>query len=903
MTMDPAEQRDERVMSLVADALKAPSHERESFLLAACQSDPDLYREASEIVKWEEEMGDFLKRPLVDFIDLDALEQVFEPGQIVDGRFEIVRRLSDGGMGVVYEAFDNITRKRRAIKCPKPGYEELLPAELSALDVHHPNVCRVNEIHVTKTDLGEVRFLTMEFLDGETMADKLAREKFEEGDAWLIARQLCSGLAEAHRSQILHRDLKPGNVILCRDKDGSPRAVITDFGLAVEASDVKELEGGTPSYMAPELWRGGNGSPASDVFSLGVMLYEMVTGLKPFPALSKENVTFPPPIAPSKVVKNLPRRWDKAILPCLRENPDQRCSAQEVLDALGHKPWYQRREVLAVVAACLALATVAGLKIHDLLKPPRQSLVILPVDAPGDLASRGQAILADAARRIEQIQSGKRSVAVIPSDTALAKGVTTPEQASTTFGATHALQLKLKPDADDPGSVAIEEALIDLKTHEEVRKYSAHLAKADLADLAPVGLTGMVAWGLDLQRTVNQETVSLAAADAYKRGRDYLEQEPRDPGSAIVEFQKAAQSDPHSPLPPAGLAEAYARKSRAMSDVHSQKAAMDEAYSWLSKAEALDPDSPNVRLAAGVLELLRGSNDKALNDFHRVEKVQPNNVDAWLFSGVSHELTHSPDKRRLDDELQKAVADYEQAISADAHDYRPHIYLGLLYRDRGDYSNAEREYSLAHHLAPDQVNVTSSLAAIYTQEGRFAEAEGLYREALQSKETPLTLNDLAATLAYQGRDREALAFYTKAAQLDPDSYLYWMNLGDAQLRLHDIEGAKRSYQTGADKAGAHAKLNRNSALAFAYLAYFQARLGSKDAESNVATALQLSGGDDQVIMCAVKTYEALGNRKQAIAAATQASYQTLKDMNRRPDLIDLRRDPEFIKLLQQKAAM
>ncbi|HEY7404433.1 MAG TPA: protein kinase [Candidatus Angelobacter sp.] len=900
--MDPAEQRDERVMTLVAEALKTPLDQRDSFLLAACQSDPDLHREVSEIVKWEEQMGSFLSRPLISFIDLDALEQIFEPGQIVNERFEIVRRLGDGGMGVVYEAFDNTRKRRVAIKCPKPGYDELLPKELSALDVSHPNVCRVNDLHTTKTDLGEVRFLTMEFLDGETVAERLASGKFEEGDAWLIARQLCSGLAEAHRSRILHRDLKPGNVILCKDKDGSLRAVITDFGLAVETSDVRELEGGTPNYMAPELWRGAEASRASDVFSLGVMLYEMVTGSKPFPALSKENVTFPPPVAPSKVVKNLPRRWDAAILPCLKENPDERPSAQEVYAELGHIPFYRRPEVLAVLAACLALATVGALQISERLKPPPNKLVILPVDAPGDLAQRGQTILTAAARRIEQVQSGQPTVSVVPPATVLTRGVTTPQQATDIFGATHALQLKLRPDAD---GVLANEALINLATHENMREYSMHFSKADLADrktfddILTEGLTGTVTWGLKVQRkqrTVKQETVAPAAGAAYKNGRDYLDQEPHDAASAIPEFRKAVELDPHSPLPLAGLAEALARQARGKGPF------MDEAYDLLNKAEAMAPDSPLVREAAGVLDQFRGDNDKALGNFGRAEKVEPDNVNVWLFSGISHELKHSPDKKRTDDEFDKAITDYDQAMSADAHDYRPHIYLGLLYRDRGEYFAAEREYSLAHRLAPDQVDVTSSLAAIYDQEGRHPEAEVLYRDALQRKETPLTLNNLGANLVYQGRYREAIEYYSRATQLAPDYYLYWMNLGDAQLRLGEMEEARRSYQNGADKAGAHTRQNHNSALAFAYLAYFEARLGNKDSESNIETAMDLPGRDDQVIICAVKTYEALNDRKHAISAASQASPLTVQDMNRRPDLTDLSHDPEFIKLLQQKTA-
>src|SRR5579864_4350327 len=287
MTIDPAE-RDEQVMTLAAEALQTPPSDRAGFLKAACQNDPDLYQEVSEVVAWEERMSGFLRRPLIEFIDLEDLEKVFEPGQTVSGRFDILRRVGDGGMGVVYEAFDNKRKQRIAIKFAKPGFGRLLSPELeSALKVRHSNICVVNEIHTTATDSGEVDFLTMEFLDGETLSRRLAQGKLHEAEALEIARQLCAGVAEAHRSGILHRDLKPGNVILCRDKDGGKRAVITDFGLSTEGAVAGEDGGGTPSYMAPELGcnaKEAQASQASDVFSLGVILYEIVTGQKPFPA-------------------------------------------------------------------------------------------------------------------------------------------------------------------------------------------------------------------------------------------------------------------------------------------------------------------------------------------------------------------------------------------------------------------------------------------------------------------------------------------------------------------------------------------------------------------------------------------------------------------------------------------
>ena len=233
--------REERLMGLAQEALRTPPAQRESFLRAACHQDKDFYSEVSEIVEWEERMGDFMRDPLVGLIDLEALDRPFKPDQVVADRFEIIREVGDGGMGVVYEAYDRKRQQRIAIKCAKLGYERLSPELRGALKVRHPNVCLVNEIHTAATDLGELDFLTMEFLDGETLLSRLSRGKLEHDEALKLARQLCAGLAEAHRCGVLHRDLKPANIILSSGKNKELRAVITDFGLAVDQDGSTDL--------------------------------------------------------------------------------------------------------------------------------------------------------------------------------------------------------------------------------------------------------------------------------------------------------------------------------------------------------------------------------------------------------------------------------------------------------------------------------------------------------------------------------------------------------------------------------------------------------------------------------------------------------------------------------------
>src|SRR5437016_7397749 len=215
-------EHDHRLMAVVVTALQQPSEQRQSFLQVACHDDAQLYEEASETLEWEERMGNFLLEPLLIFKDF---EKPFHPGEVISERFEIVREIGEGGMGVVYEAHDRKRNQRIAIKSAKTGFRRLLTPELqSALQVRHPNICLVNEIHTAATAQGEVDFLTMEFLDGQSLSAALASGvNFNQKEALEIARQLGAGLAEAHRSGVIHRDLKSANVILCRPAEGKVR--------------------------------------------------------------------------------------------------------------------------------------------------------------------------------------------------------------------------------------------------------------------------------------------------------------------------------------------------------------------------------------------------------------------------------------------------------------------------------------------------------------------------------------------------------------------------------------------------------------------------------------------------------------------------------------------------------
>jgi serine/threonine protein kinase len=329
-----------------------------------------------------------------------STEGRFLPGTQLSGRYRIVALLGKGGMGEVYRADDLTLGQPVALKfLPESVARDATALERfknevrSARRVSNPNVCRVY-------DVGEANgqtFLSMEYVDGEDLASLLRRIGRLPGDKALeIGRQLCAGLAAAHREGVLHRDLKPANIML----DGRGRAVMTDFGLASLAGQVEgyDVRSGTPAYMAPEQLAGKEVTAQSDIYSLGLVLYEIFTGKRAFDAdslaaLVKQRAE-KPISSPSTWVKDLDPAVERVIMRCLDADPAQRPSSAlavaaalpggdplaaalaagetpspQMVAAAGEKEAIAPRSALTALAAAIVgmvIVTASGIQISGL---------------------------------------------------------------------------------------------------------------------------------------------------------------------------------------------------------------------------------------------------------------------------------------------------------------------------------------------------------------------------------------------------------------------------------------------------------------------------------------------------------------------------------------------------------
>ncbi|HVP63054.1 MAG TPA: serine/threonine-protein kinase [Myxococcaceae bacterium] len=372
----------------------------------------------------------------------DSVPLRLEAGEMLADRFNVLRFIARGGMGEVYEALDNMLGVRVALKvivaelADSPEILERFQREvLLSRQVSHRNVCRMFELYALQHRGARLHFLIMEFLEGESLAERLSRDgPLPPARALPILRQIADGLDAAHREGVVHRDLKPANVMLVRDAEASEaRAVVTDFGIArslargVRTPDPgDELTGtnqaiGTPHYMAPEQRDAAGASPATDIYALGVLACRTVTGRFPFEEQPWSEPTSAGPSQRAGGVRadlhGIPAPWRRAILRALQPAPERRFpSAGAMVDALSPRGRARRWAFAAGALLLAALGTVALREREDAAPGPppfRPPLAVagLGYQGPPETAWLGPGL----AFLLElELEAAERSVRLVP---------------------------------------------------------------------------------------------------------------------------------------------------------------------------------------------------------------------------------------------------------------------------------------------------------------------------------------------------------------------------------------------------------------------------------------------------------------------------------------------------------
>jgi serine/threonine protein kinase/tetratricopeptide (TPR) repeat protein len=874
----PRTQDDDRVMSLVQLALDQPREHRESYIREACTGDTELLTQVMDYVNWEERMRGFLLDPL---LPRTPSAYRLQPDELLEGRFRVIRQVAEGGMGFVYEAVDEKLRKRVAIKCAKAGYgTRLFPEVRHACEISHPNVCRTFEIHTASTSGGEIDFVTMEFLDGETLTARLKRGPLPEIEARTIASQICHGLAEAHRHGVVHGDLKSNNVILASSPDGSMRAVITDFGLAhgpvtpqgdsVPFGGSGEV-GGTPGYMAPELWKGAKPTTASDVYALGVIFYELATGRRPFvgPAWQPEAALKPP---------STHSKWDFVLARCLDPDPAKRFhSAVQIARAL--EPSRKWRWWLAAAAAVLAAGT--WIVAYRRATAPEESiqLAFLPFEANSDAKIEAASLWRETSRELAYLKGGKRArLKVIPPEDVSRFHADSLGSAQSAVGATHILHGRL---VKEDGHYVIHALLTDTRTGVNLGSEDFHYDTPELR-YAPQALAGMATAGLRLP-AIPAARINAAAREDYAKGLEYTRQDSTL-DQALERLTRATEADIDSPLIWAALAEAQYFKYHATEN----KTWQEKAWKSLDEAERRDPDLAPVHRVNGLRFFSSKSFERAEAEYLRSIELGSGalNAQSYWRLGQLYESAKRPEE---------ALIQLKKAVDADPAWFKMYLQLGAFYSSQGDLEQAVEQYKTAVRLAPGEPAAHYNLGTAYSERSNLDEAERELRAALVPGGPVWASNNLGMVLIQKGQDREAIPFLLNSSV---NSYRRWMNLGDAYRRTGRLKSARECYKAGLELAGQELDQHPQDGGVRSFFAYLSARLGDKKrAESEITQVLNLPPLDKDTFEIAAWTYVALSEFDRAIDILQKLPDQALAEAIRLPNLADLRTNPRLKELM------
>jgi tetratricopeptide (TPR) repeat protein/tRNA A-37 threonylcarbamoyl transferase component Bud32/TolB-like protein len=736
-------------------------------------------------------------------------------GDVLANRFRIVRFIARGGMGEVYEAEDQVLRERVALKTIRPDVandprtmERFLREVHLARSVTHPNVARTFDVFHHES----LAFLTMELLTGHTLAERLSKDgRMRPDEALPLIEQMTAALTAAHEAGVVHRDFKSANVMLEPDerRPGGVRVVVTDFGLArrekpkaggtVHAAPLTQTEAviGTPDYMAPEQIEGRAITPATDVYALGVVIYEMVTGEQPFEgdtplsvALKKLKEAAP---SPRRHVPDLAPTWEKTILRCLERAPEDRfAAAGEVARALrgeevsaGPATIRRRRKTIAAAVAAVLLSagavwvvtrfvrTGAPVSARPTAAAPRRAVAVLGFKNLAGKPEEAWVSTALAEMLTTELAAGEKLRAIPSEDVARLKNDLGISEADT-LGKETLARVKRNTGADlvllgsylaigpaEGGPIRLDLRLQDTTAGETIAVVSEKGSAADFDALA-TRAGAQLREKLDLPAVSGAEAVAVKAALPSNReaARLYAEGLARlrvyDEVSAKDLLEQAVAAEPDHALAHSALAAAWSGLGYDVKALEEAKKAF-ELSSDLSRETRL--------LIEGRYRAMNNEWAKAVDIYGSLYTFFPDNVDYGL------QLARAQTRSGKPMDALATISALEKAFPADAA--------------RVSLAEAETARSISEFTRAEKAAIRAAT---------LAEADGARLLAATAR-----LNQGIARRNL-GDPKGALAIYEQAKRLfadvkDPSGLASTINgMGNCKYDLGDLAGARQSYE-------------------------------------------------------------------------------------------------------------
>jgi eukaryotic-like serine/threonine-protein kinase len=806
----------------------------------------------------------------------------------------ILEKLGEGGMGVVYRAQDEQRHRDVALKVlpldllRDPTARARLRREAqTAAALNHPNVCAVYEV----AEADGVLFIAMELVRGHTL-----REIAADGlptDIWLkYARQISEALANAHSLGILHRDIKTSNVMISSDG----RAKVVDFGLAkhLDETDLDMTRSsvtvdkpgsfvGTLAYAAPEILRGNSPDSRSDVWSLGVLLFEMLTGVLPFKGRTAYEITSA--ILSSEPIAaplNTPPGVRAVIQRCLHKLPNDRFQqAGEVraaldvavpnLDQTTQPNWLDRkagipaktklRIGIAGIAIIVCLLVMYQFVADRIVPRPRQGqLAVLPINMTDEdpaMAAFGRGLVETLTARLTQITQ-KHGIQVIPTSAIQTKGVATVEQAHKEFGAGLGLELNLQRSGDQ---IRINFNLIDANSMLQLGAGTVTGSSADAFNIEDKVCEG-VANALEIQlqplekRALSTNRTSQPSAyDYYVQGRGYLQSfnRPESLESAIAVFNHALDLDQNYGPAFAGLGQAYLKEYGLTKD---EKWIVRAKYAC-QRALELNGNGPEGHICFGSVLNGTGQYELALEQFQAAIRLDPTDENPYLGLATAYKKLAR---------TQEAESTYKRAIELRPNYPLGYNRLGEFQMAQGQYQDAAEMFKQVIALAPDNFAGYSNLGNAYLLQNRYSDAVPMLERAITIRRTAETLSNLGTAYFSLRRFPDAAKIYEEAVQQDEHNYEVWGNLADAYYWSPGLRhNAPDAYEKASSLAFAALAINPRDVNALGYVAEYQAMLGRRtEAMTFLDRCLRLNPQDPNLLFNAALIYNQFGEEEATL---------------------------------------
>jgi serine/threonine-protein kinase len=858
------------------------------------------------------------------------------------GRFTISERLGAGGMGQVYGAEDTTLKRHVAMKrmsaqanATETDRKRFLKEAQRASALNHPNVGAMYDV---VEHAGEL-WLVMEYVEGETLRHRMNRPISSE-EFFATATQCCEGLQAAHEKGIIHGDIKPENIMIAPGN----RVKLLDFGVARRAWNsnpndaTKSMEtmtasGGTPAYMAPEVLLQKHDDGRSDLFSLGLVFYEMLGGGQPFQTYSIATTVAkivhdePPPL------KNVPAPLATVIFRAMAKDPDQRYpSAAALLEDLrrvhqGGKPkstprslsrFHQNRAIAAFAIVLIALAALLAYpRVRRMLLPSAANnaapqaqqpqpnglpqtkiLAVLPfaaINGNAKLTALGQGLVENLSNKLGKLTED-RAFEVVSARNLQDKNISTLADAAHMFGANLALALTLEPQSTD--LVKVNYSLLGTQSNTPIVTASATVPASDAFSVEQNVADGAVK-ALHLQLLPEEEaalkyhgTDNAEAYEYYLQAQGYLldHSKAEKLDIAALMADAALKLDPNFGMAKAALGESYWLK---YSDTK-QKQWIAPAQSNCNDAVKLGNSGAAGHVCLGLIDDGSGHAPEAAAEFQLALGLEPTNEEAA--NGLALAYEH-------EGKIAEAEKAYQQAIQAHPNSRFSYNEIGAFYRRRNEYEKALQMYARVIQIAPGWYGTYVNVGAIYAEMGQHEKAIDPLKKSIAIRPSYPAYVNLGAAYFGLNKFAEAAEAYQEAAKLDPQQYVIWGNLGDAWFYSGKKDQSVAPLRKAVELAEGDLKVNPHDPGVLGDLAGYYSMLGDrKNALLCLGQALQFGRNDKDVLLDAASVYNHLGENSLAVeflARMVQAGF-TAEKIRSLHEFDDLATMPGYRQLMKSK---